>query len=39
MLKRMTTHRVLFTENEDLVFEDFPNCLQKFVNEIITKSN
>ncbi|MBS7527124.1 AAA family ATPase [Fusibacter paucivorans] len=34
-----TTHRVLFTENEDIIFEDFPDCLQKFVNEIITKSN
>ncbi|WP_165835618.1 ATP-dependent nuclease [Ruminiclostridium sufflavum] len=34
-----TTHRVLFTENEDIVFEDFPECLQKFVNTIIAKIN
>ncbi len=34
-----TTHRVLFIENEDIVFEEFPECLQKFVNIIIGKIN
>jgi len=34
-----TTHRVLFTENEDIVFESFPNCLQDFANAIIAKLN
>lgn len=34
-----TTHRVLFTENEDIVFEEFPECLQKFVNTIIERLN
>lgn len=34
-----TTHRVLFTENEDIVFESFPNCLQEFANAIIAKIN
>ena len=33
-----TTHRVLFTENEDINFNSFPSCLQKFVNAIIDKS-
>lgn len=32
-----TTHRVLFTENEDINFESFPSCLQKFANAIIDK--
>ncbi|MEG2013086.1 MAG: AAA family ATPase [Anaerovoracaceae bacterium] len=34
-----TTHRVLFTENEDIKFESFPNCLQEFANAIIDKLN
>ncbi len=34
-----TTHRVLFTENEDITFESFPSCLQEFTNAIIDKLN
>lgn len=34
-----TTHRVLFTENEDITFESFPSCLQEFANAIIDKLN
>lgn len=34
-----TTHRVLFTENDDITFESFPDCLQKFTSAIITKLN
>lgn len=34
-----TTHRVLFTENNDITFESFPDCLQKFASAIITKLN
>lgn len=34
-----TTHRVLFTENEDIKFESFPSCLQEFANAIINKLN
>ncbi|MDU1414110.1 MAG: AAA family ATPase [Clostridium sp.] len=34
-----TTHRVLFTENEDIKFESFPSCLQEFANAIIDKLN
>lgn len=34
-----TTHRVLFTENEDIKFESFPTCLQEFAKAIIDKLN
>jgi len=32
-----TTHRVLFTENDDIAFESFPKCLRSFTNAIIAK--
>lgn len=32
-----TTHRIMFTENENIKFNDFPECLQNFVNAIINK--
>lgn len=34
-----TTHLALFSSNEDLNFDDFPECLKTFIERIIEKSN
>lgn len=34
-----TTHLLLFSNNDDLEFESFPECLKEFINSVIKKMN